>query len=115
MQGKISKNSKSSKSPLSKCDKWVHGRCAKMKKVTSTLAKDFVCELCVDTTEGIWKPSEEISFFDQANFVKSFCYLGDKLITSGGSKAAVTARSRIGCIKFRECGSCFMEESVCQK
>ena len=25
-----------------KFDKWVHGRCAKMKKVTSTLAKDFV-------------------------------------------------------------------------
>ena len=30
-----------------KCDKWVHGRCAKMKRLTSTLAKGFVCELCV--------------------------------------------------------------------
>ena len=27
--------------------------CAKMKRVTSTLAKGFVCELCVDTKEGI--------------------------------------------------------------
>ena len=26
-----------------KCGKWVHGRCAKMKRLTSTLAKGFVC------------------------------------------------------------------------
>ena len=26
-----------------KCGKWVHGRCGKMKKATSTLAKGFVC------------------------------------------------------------------------
>ena len=32
-----------------KCGKWVHGRCAKMKRVTSALAKGFVCELCVYT------------------------------------------------------------------
>ena len=32
-----------------KCGKWVHCRRAKMKRVTSTLEKDFVCELCVDT------------------------------------------------------------------
>ena len=55
-----------------KCYKWVHGICAKMKRVASTLAKSFVCELCVDMKEGIVKPSEEISYFDQVNFVKSF-------------------------------------------
>ena len=32
-----------------KCCKWIHGRCAKMKRVTSTLTKGFVCELCVYT------------------------------------------------------------------
>ena len=42
-----------------KCGKWVHGICMKMKKVTSTLAKDFVCELCVDTKKGIVEPDEE--------------------------------------------------------
>ena len=83
-----------------KCGKWVHGRCAKMKRVTSTLAKSFVCELCVDTKEGIVEPGKEISFFDQVGFVKSFCYLGDRLNASGGSEAAVTARTRIGWIKF---------------
>ena len=78
-----------------------------MKKVTSTLAKGFVCELCVDTVEGIVKPDEELSFFDQVDFVKSFCHLGDRLNASGGSEAAVTARTRIGWIKFRECGEFF--------
>ena len=28
-----------------KCGKWVHGRWAKMKRVNSPLAKDFVCKL----------------------------------------------------------------------
>ena len=82
----------------------MHGRCAKIKRVTSALAKDFFCELCVDTMEGIVDPDEEISFFDQIEFVKSFCHVGDRLKASGGSQAAVTARTRIGGIKFRECG-----------
>ena len=79
-----------------KCCKWVHGRCAKMQRVTSTLAKGFVCELCVYTKEGIVEPGEEVSFFDQVDFVKSFCYSGDRLNASGESEAAVTARTRIG-------------------
>ena len=66
-----------------------------MKKMTSTMAKHLVCELCVDTKEGIEEPAEEISFFDQADFVKSFCYLEDRLNASGTSKAEVTAKTRI--------------------
>ena len=65
--------------------KWVHGRCAKMKMVTSTMAKGFVCKLCVYTKEGIVEPGEELSFFDQVDFVNCFCYLGDKWNTSSGS------------------------------
>ena len=68
-----------------KCDKWVYGRCAKMKGVTSTLAKSFVCELCVYTEDGIVEPCEKLSFFDHVDFVKSFCYLGDRLSASGSS------------------------------
>ena len=40
---------------------------------------------------------------DGVEAVNEFCYLGDTLKTSGGSEAAVTARMRIGWIKFREC------------
>ena len=75
-----------------------------MKRVTSTLAKDFVSKLCVCTRKGIVKPGVELLFFNQVDFVMSFCYLGDRLNASGGSKAAVTARTRIGLIKLRECG-----------
>ena len=64
----------------------------------------FVCKLCVYTKEGIVEPGEEISFFHQVDFVKSFCYLGDRLNASGGSEAAVIVSTRIGWIKFRECG-----------
>ena len=86
-----------------KCGKWVHGRCVKIKRVTSTPTKSFVCELCVDTKKGIVEPGEELSIFDKVDFVKSFCYLGDSLNANGGSEAAVTAKTRIGWIKFREC------------
>ena len=75
-----------------------------MKRVTSSLAKSFVCELCVHTKEGVVEPDEEFSFFNQIEFVKSFCYLGDRLNASGGSEAAVTGRTRIGWINFREFG-----------
>ena len=40
---------------------------------------------------------------DGVETVNEFCYLGDKLKTSGGCDAAVTARMRIGWIKFEEC------------
>ena len=36
--------------------------------------------------------------------VNGFCYLGDRLNASGGCEAAVTARARLGWVKFRECG-----------
>ena len=66
-----------------------------MKRVTTTLAKGFVCELCAYAKEGIVEPGEELSFFDQVDFVKSFCYLGDRLNASGGSEAAVTAKREL--------------------
>ena len=74
-----------------------------MKRVTSILAKGFVCKLCVYTKEGFVEPGKKSSFIDHVDLVKSFCYLGDRLNASGGSEAAVTARTRIGWIKSREC------------
>ena len=41
---------------------------------------------------------------DEVETVKGFCYLGDRLNASGGCETAVTARVRIGWMKFRECG-----------
>ena len=78
-----------------------------MKRVTSTLAKAFVCKICVDTMKGILEPGEEILFFKMVEFVKSFSFLEDRLNASGGSDAPVTARTRIWWLKFRGCGKLF--------
>jgi len=41
---------------------------------------------------------------DEVMTVGAFCYLGDRMNASGGCEAAVTARTRIGWLKFREYG-----------
>ena len=41
---------------------------------------------------------------DEVETVNGFCHLGDRLNASGGCEAAVTARVRIGWVRFRECG-----------
>ena len=40
---------------------------------------------------------------DEVKIVKGFCCLGNRLNASGGCEAAVTARTRVGWKKFREC------------
>ena len=59
-----------------KCSEWVHGKCAKIKRVTSTLANGFVCKQRILTLKGIVETDIEILFFDQLELVKSFCNLG---------------------------------------
>ena len=54
---------------------------------------------CTTFDEGSMEPIENLC--DGVETVKEFCYLGDKLITSGGCEATVTARMRIELIKFR--------------
>ena len=43
-------------------------------------------------------------FCDEVDTVKGFSYLGDRLNASGGCETTMTARVRIGWIKFKECG-----------
>ena len=42
--------------------------------------------------------------FKELEMQERLCYLGDRVNASGGCKAAVTARARIGWVKFRESG-----------
>ena len=48
------------------------------------------------------EPVEELC--EEVETVRGFCYLGDRVNARGGCEAAVTARARIGWVKFRECG-----------
>ena len=42
---------------------------------------------------------------EEVESVRGFCYVGDRVSAGGGGgEAAVTARARIGWVKFRECG-----------
>ena len=76
-----------------KCGSWVHGKCAKIKKVTARLAMHFVCSKCKEIMEETMDSIEKLC--DEVETVNGFCYLGDRLNASGGCEAAVTARVRI--------------------
>ena len=89
------------------CENWVHGRCAKIKRVTAELAMHFVCSKCQAIMEEIVDSIEKLC--DEVETVNGFCYLGDRLNSSGGYEAAVTARIRIGWVRFRKCGELLLE------
>ena len=79
----------------------IHGRCAKVKRVTLELGRDFVGGGCKKQVDRLVEPMEEL--YVEVETVRGFCYLGDRVNASGGCKAAVTARARIGCMKFKRC------------
>ncbi|XP_002731282.2 uncharacterized protein LOC100366586, partial [Saccoglossus kowalevskii] len=85
-----------------KCGKWIHGRCAKIKRVTQRLARDFACGRCKNGVGRVVEQEEKLC--DEVETVKEFTYLGDKVSVGGGCEAAVTARARFAWVKFREYG-----------
>ena len=47
---------------------------------------------------------QEETLCDEVETVRKFTYLGDRVFAGGGCEAAVTARTRCGWVKLRECG-----------
>ena len=62
----------------------------------------FVCSKCKGIMEGTMDSIEKLC--DEVETVNGFCYLEDRLNANGGCEAAVTAKVRIGWVRFRECG-----------
>ena len=62
----------------------------------------FVCSKCKGIMEGTIDSIEKLC--DEVETVTGFCYLGDRLNASRVCEAAVTARVRIGWVRFRKCG-----------
>ena len=81
--------------------KWVHARSTDKKKVAVYLNKNFVCKKRRSVVKN-FKGLEEI-LCDGVETVSKFSYLGGRLNATGGCETAVTARTRIGWAKFREC------------
>ena len=84
------------------CGKWVHVRCTEKKKVSVHVNKNFVCKKCRSVVNN-FKGSADGKLCDGVETVSKFTYLGDRLNATDGCETAVTARSRIGWMKFREC------------
>ena len=47
---------------------------------------------------------QEVKLCDEVKTVSEFTYLGNRVSAGGGCVAVVTARTRCGWVKFRECG-----------
>ena len=84
------------------CGKWVHARCTEKKKLAVYLNKNFVCKKCRSVVNN-FKGSADEKLCDGVETVSKFTYLRDRLNATGGCETAVTARSRIAWMKFREC------------
>ena len=83
------------------CGRWIHGRCAGVKRVTPKVSQNFTCR----NSEGNIGDSveQEDKSCDEVETVMEFTYLGDRVSAGGGCEAVVTARTRCGWVKFREC------------
>ena len=101
------------------CGNWIHGRYARVNRVTQKFSRNFACRRCEgETVEreeticdevvvvgelcGEVKTLREIC--DEVVAVGEFAYLGDRVSTGGGYKATVAVRTRCGWVMFRECG-----------
>ena len=83
------------------CGKWVHSRCMDKKKVAVHLNKNFVCKKCRSVVKNLKGPDEKLC--DGVETVSKFTYLDERLNATGRRETAVTARSRIGWMKIKEC------------
>ena len=62
----------------------------------------FVCSECKGIMDGTVDLIEKL--FDEVETVNKFCCLADRLNSSCGCEAAVTARVRISWVRFKKCG-----------
>ena len=60
-----------------------------------------MCRRCKKQADGFMDSVEEL--WEEVEMVRGFCYLGDRVNAGGGCEAAVTARARIGWVKFMKC------------
>ena len=85
-----------------KCDQWIHGKCFKLKKVTPSAARLFVCNKCNKATNGAGEVQQEIMCDEVETSCEEICYFGDRLNISAKREAAMTAGTRLGWKKFTE-------------
>ena len=80
--------------------RWIHGRCAGMKRVNPKYSQNFTCRKCeVYIGEAV---EQEGKLGDEVETVRGLTYLVDRMSAGGGCEAAVTTRTRGRWAKCRE-------------
>ena len=67
---------------------WVHGRCAREKRVTPKFSRNYACRK--------YELNVEVRLCDEIEKVRDFSYLGARVSAFGGCEAAVIARKDVG-------------------
>ena len=84
------------------CGKYIHGRCAGVKKVTLKFSRNFTSRKCEGNIgEAV---EQEVSLCDKVETVREVTYLGDRVSAGVRCEAAVTARTRCWWVRLMECG-----------
>ena len=78
------------------CKKWIHARCARVKRVSRKMNGNFECRVCMNGANVECRNASN-SCLDELERVNSYCYLGDNVNGGRGSKLAVTRRIGLGC------------------
>ena len=81
------------------CGKWVHSRCAGVKRVSAMLSRNFACIKCEGNWRGRGAGRRVVKCKQQWNL-----HILLTVSAGAGCEAAVTARTRCGWAKPMECG-----------
>ena len=83
------------------CGKWIHGRCAGVRRVTPRISRNVAYRRCIGNIGEAVEQEEKLC--DEVETLREFTYLGDRVNAGGGCESAVTSRTRCWWVKFREC------------
>ena len=77
------------------CKKWIHARCARIKRVSRRMNGNFECRVCMNGANVECKNASN-GCLGELEKVNSYCYLGNNVNGGGGSELAVTRRIGLG-------------------
>ena len=70
---------------------------------------------CIKSEKNIGEAVEQEESYDEVETENEFTYLGDRVSAGGEHEAAVTARTKSGWVRLRECGELLYGRRLPQK
>ena len=86
------------------CKKWIHARCARVKRVSRKMNGNFECRVCMNGSNEECKNASN-GCLGELEKVNIYCYLGNNVNGGGGSELAVTRRIGLGWKAFNSVSS----------